>query len=141
MVQPSFSCQPSLCYYIFLLSTLFPYYHFNTQYLLPSQLSLSLQKFLLFLSTCLIVESITMELSSNSESSSAQKPYYHLGFRGCMGFYRCSRNQEWHGLLHWLNKCRSIGQTKHIGNCPKRVSPLDSELFMIFSIPLPPNLP
>lgn len=53
MVQPPFPRQPFLCYHKFLLSTLFSSSHFNTQYLFPSKLSLTFQKFLLFLSACL----------------------------------------------------------------------------------------
>ena len=53
MVQPPFPCQPFLCYHTFLLSTLISSSHFNTQYLFPSKLPLTFQKFLLYLSTCL----------------------------------------------------------------------------------------
>lgn len=99
MVQPPFPCQPSLSYHTSLLSTLFSSSHFNTQYLFPSKLSLTFQKFLLFLLTCL---EQNFQVPGGVQLHKNPMLNYYPGVRDYMGFYRCSRNKECH-----MNYCVS----------------------------------
>lgn len=123
MVQPPFPCQPSLCYHTSLLSTLFSSSHFNTQYLFPSKLSLTFQKFLLFLLTCL---EQNFQVPGGVQLHKNPMLNYYPGVRDYMGFYRCSRNKECH-----MNYCVSWTKPRDLGRQRKQEIVLHKSLLWL----------
>lgn len=105
------------------LSTLFSSSHFNTQYLFPSKRSLTFQKFLLFLLTCL---EQNFQVPEGVQLHKNPMLNYYSGVRDYMGFYRCSRNKECH-----MNYCVSWTKPRDLGRQRKQEIVLHKSLLWL----------